>query len=217
MRWSAPIGRFARCGNRSCRTARRRFIVRSGRSGQAATCLFLDFGRLDALIDAQELRTHELLLKYKKTILAAVAEVDDAIKGYRAARQKAKGCGTRLQSSSSLELTTIDPSNIGKIEPVLKSFGCEPNSRVIVAAGPSSVVHRGSLIEAITHTVPERVLTVRLDGSAEYQTSDGDERLVPAGSFVLFEDVDGKGHKSLHSPEEQTVLWISLPQGLENP
>jgi hypothetical protein len=28
------------------------------------------------------------------------------------------------------------------------------------------------------------------------------------GSFVLFEDVDGKGHKSLHSPEEQTVLWI---------
>jgi putative tryptophan/tyrosine transport system substrate-binding protein len=57
----------------------------------------------------------------------------------------------RLQSSPSLELTTIDPSNIGKIEPVLKSFGCEPNSRVIVAAGPSSVVHRGSLIEAITH------------------------------------------------------------------
>jgi hypothetical protein len=25
------------------------------------------------------------------------------------------------------------------------------------------------------------------------------------------DDVDGKGHKSLHSPEEQTVLWISLP------
>ena len=43
------------------------------------------------------------------------------------------------------------------------------------------------------------------------------KRRVPAGSFVLFEDVDGKGHKSLHSPEEQTVLWISLPQGLENP
>ena len=32
-----------------------------------------------------------------------------------------------------------------------------------------------------------------------------------------FEDVAGKGHKSLHSPEEQTVLWISLPQGLEHP
>jgi hypothetical protein len=65
------------------------------------------------------------------------------------------------------------------------------------------------------HTAPERVLTVRLDGSAEYQTGDGDQRRVPAGSFVLFEDVNGKGHKSLH-PQEQTVLWISLPQGLSH-
>jgi hypothetical protein len=65
------------------------------------------------------------------------------------------------------------------------------------------------------HTVPERVLTVRLDGLAEYETSDGDERRVPAGSFVLFEDTDGKGHRSRHSPEEQTVIWISLPRGLD--
>jgi hypothetical protein len=50
-----------------------------------------------------------------------------------------------------------------------------------------------------------------------YSTADGDERRVPAGSFVLFEDVDGKGHKSRHSPEEQTVIWISLPQRLDNP
>ncbi len=65
------------------------------------------------------------------------------------------------------------------------------------------------------HTVPERVMTVRLNGSAEYQTSDGEVRIVPAGGFVLFEDVTGKGHKSLHSPQEQTVLWITLPQGLD--
>lgn len=67
------------------------------------------------------------------------------------------------------------------------------------------------------HTVPERVLTVRLDGSAEYQTSDGDQRHVPAGSFVLFEDTHGRGNKSRHSPGEQTVIWISLPQGLDSP
>jgi hypothetical protein len=67
------------------------------------------------------------------------------------------------------------------------------------------------------HTVPERVLTVRLDGSAEYQTSDGDTRHVPAGGFVLFEPTHGKGHKSQHSPEEQTVIWISLPRGLDHP
>jgi hypothetical protein len=67
------------------------------------------------------------------------------------------------------------------------------------------------------HTVPERVLTVRLDGSAEYQTSDGDERRVPAGNFVLFEDTHGKGHRSRHSPEAQTVIWISLPRGFDTP
>ena len=67
------------------------------------------------------------------------------------------------------------------------------------------------------HTVPGPVLTARLDGSAEYLTSDGDRRHVPAGGFILFEDTHGKGHKTEHSPQEQTVLWISLPQGLENP
>jgi hypothetical protein len=67
------------------------------------------------------------------------------------------------------------------------------------------------------HTVPERVLTVRLDGSAEYQTSDGDERHVPAGGFILFEDTHGKGRKSRHSPQEQTVIWISLSHGLDQP
>jgi hypothetical protein len=67
------------------------------------------------------------------------------------------------------------------------------------------------------HTVPERVLTVRLDGSAEYRTSDGDERHVPPGGFILFEDTHGKGHKSRHSPHEQTVIWISLPDGLDPP
>jgi len=57
------------------------------------------------------------------------------------------------------------------------------------------------------------VLTVRLHGSAEYETSDGEKRHVPAGGFVLFDDTDGRGHKSFHSPDEQTVLWISLPEG----
>ena len=66
------------------------------------------------------------------------------------------------------------------------------------------------------HTVPERVLTVRLDGSAEYRTSDGDVRHVTAGSFVLFEDTHGRGHKSQHSPDAQTIIWITLPHGLDH-
>jgi NodT family efflux transporter outer membrane factor (OMF) lipoprotein len=68
---------------------------------------FLDFGRLDALIDAQELQTHEFLVSYKKAILSAVAEVDDAIKGYRAARQKLSSLQTALtESRRAVELAT---------------------------------------------------------------------------------------------------------------
>jgi len=67
------------------------------------------------------------------------------------------------------------------------------------------------------HTVPDRVLTVRLDGSVDYETSDGEVRHVPAGGFVLVEDTHGKGHLSRHSPEAQTVLWVTLPKGLDQP
>jgi hypothetical protein len=63
--------------------------------------------------------------------------------------------------------------------------------------------------------VPERVLTVRLNGAVEYETSDGQVMRVEAGGIVLVEDTHGKGHISRHSPEEQTVLWISLPNGLD--
>jgi hypothetical protein len=71
--------------------------------------------------------------------------------------------------------------------------------------------------EVAWHTVPEPVLTVRLDGSVEYETSDGEVRHVPGGSFVLVEDTHGKGHLSRHSPEAQTVIWVSLPNGLALP
>src|SRR5262245_17626870 len=67
------------------------------------------------------------------------------------------------------------------------------------------------------HIVPERMLTVRLDGSVEYETSDGEVRHVQAGSFVLIEDTHGKGHISRHSAERQTVIWIKLPNGLDLP
>ncbi len=67
------------------------------------------------------------------------------------------------------------------------------------------------------HTVPERVLTVRLDGGVEYETSDGAMRFVQAGAMVLVEDTHGKGHISRHTGEEQTVIWISQPDGLDLP
>lgn len=56
--------------------------------------------------------------------------------------------------------------------------------------------------EVAWHTVPERVLTVRLNGAVDYETSDGEVRHVSAGSFVLVEDTHGKGHISRHSPDD---------------
>ncbi len=47
------------------------------------------------------------------------------------------------------------------------------------------------------------------------ETSDGEVRHVQAGSFVLVEDTHGKGHPSRQFLDAQTVMWISLPSGLD--
>ena len=64
------------------------------------------------------------------------------------------------------------------------------------------------------HTAPGRMLAVWLDGVAEFETSDGETRRVPAGGAVLVEDTHGKGHVSRHPPEGQNALVIWLPDGL---
>jgi NodT family efflux transporter outer membrane factor (OMF) lipoprotein len=67
--------------------------------GPGAYWPLLDFGRLDALIDIEELRTHEALVQYKKTIVAAVEEVDQAIKQYRLDLQRQRELGVALEAS----------------------------------------------------------------------------------------------------------------------
>lgn len=48
----------------------------------------LDFGTLDALAHAADYRTQAMLLRYRRAILAAVAEVDDALTDYDAERSR---------------------------------------------------------------------------------------------------------------------------------
>ena len=84
-----------------------------------------------------------------------------------------------------------------------------PASRVRITHIPAG------MREVAWHTVPEPVLTVRLDGAVDYETSDGDVRHVEAGRFVLVADTHGKGHLSRHSRAAQTVIWISLPNGFD--
>jgi NodT family efflux transporter outer membrane factor (OMF) lipoprotein len=67
--------------------------------GPGAYWPLLDFGQLDAQIDVQEFRAHELLVNYRKTILAAVEDVDTVINRYRAAWQQLRRLEDALAES----------------------------------------------------------------------------------------------------------------------
>jgi NodT family efflux transporter outer membrane factor (OMF) lipoprotein len=49
---------------------------------------FLDFGYLDSLVELQDLRTQELLDNYRRAVLLAVEEVDNAISNYTAQQDR---------------------------------------------------------------------------------------------------------------------------------
>ena len=94
-------------GGRATRGSTRPFSGPIWSFGPGAYWPFLDFGRLDALIDIQEFRTHELLVNYKKTIVVAVEEVGNAIKQYRALLERQRDLGNALdQSRRAVELAT---------------------------------------------------------------------------------------------------------------
>jgi outer membrane protein TolC len=57
----------------------------------------LDFGRLDALIDIQEMRTREVLARYKKTIITSVEEVDLAVRQYQLELQRWRSLRAALE------------------------------------------------------------------------------------------------------------------------
>jgi NodT family efflux transporter outer membrane factor (OMF) lipoprotein len=67
--------------------------------GPGAYWPLLDFGRLDAMINIEEMRAHEDLVRYKQAIIAAVEEVDQAIKQYRLDLQRQRDLGVALDAS----------------------------------------------------------------------------------------------------------------------
>jgi NodT family efflux transporter outer membrane factor (OMF) lipoprotein len=67
--------------------------------GPGAYWPLLDFGRLDALVNIEEMKAHEALVRYKKTIVAAVEEVDQAIKQYRMDLQRQHDLAVAVESS----------------------------------------------------------------------------------------------------------------------
>ena len=68
-------------------------------AGPTAYWPLLDFGALDALIEIQDLRTHEALVNYRKTIVNAVEEVDDALSAYSAQQDRLQNLTDALAAS----------------------------------------------------------------------------------------------------------------------
>lgn len=67
--------------------------------GPQAYWPLLDFGTLDAVIEVQDFRTKELLYNYRRTVLQAVEEVDNAIGTYTAERDRLDQLGVALEAS----------------------------------------------------------------------------------------------------------------------
>jgi NodT family efflux transporter outer membrane factor (OMF) lipoprotein len=68
-------------------------------AGPSAYWPLLDFGTLDGLVDLADLETHEQLVRYKRTILTAVQDVDAAISNYRAQQDRLGNLGRALVAS----------------------------------------------------------------------------------------------------------------------
>jgi NodT family efflux transporter outer membrane factor (OMF) lipoprotein len=68
-------------------------------AGAGAIFPLLDFGTLDAQVNVADLRTHEVLIAYKQTILRAVQEVDTAMRSYVAQQDRLRNLGEALAAS----------------------------------------------------------------------------------------------------------------------
>ena len=85
---------------------------------------------------------------------------------------------------------------------------------------PPVAIDRLQFLEAIVtdqvpdwHCAPRRQFVVWLDGWVRITTSDGDTRLLPAGSVVLAEDLHGKGHITEHEPGVRRIVQLPLDPG----
>lgn len=67
--------------------------------GPAFRMPLLDFGRLDALVQVQDFRTQQVLLGYRKAVVSAVAEVENALASYAAERNRLEQLTVAVDSS----------------------------------------------------------------------------------------------------------------------
>jgi NodT family efflux transporter outer membrane factor (OMF) lipoprotein len=59
----------------------------------------LDFGALDATVNVADLKAHEQLIKYRQTVISAVADADSAIASYRADERQVQSLSQAIAAS----------------------------------------------------------------------------------------------------------------------
>ncbi|HXA36289.1 MAG TPA: efflux transporter outer membrane subunit [Steroidobacteraceae bacterium] len=75
--------------------------------GPGAIWPLLDFGALDAQVDIADLAAHASLVKYRKTILNAVQQVDSSLDAYQAEQTRMEKLGTAMMAGQrALDLAT---------------------------------------------------------------------------------------------------------------
>jgi NodT family efflux transporter outer membrane factor (OMF) lipoprotein len=81
--------------------------------GPAIRWPLLDFGRVDALIQVQDFRTRELLLNYRRTVLVAVEEVENALDAYASQRNRLQQLTVAVASSQQAVNLATQRYNLG--------------------------------------------------------------------------------------------------------
>ena len=84
--------------------------------GPTAEVPILDFGRIDSMIELEDLRTQELLYNYRKTVLDALQEVDDAINNYAAQRDRLAQLADAITASQRAVILATGRYNRGLID-----------------------------------------------------------------------------------------------------
>ncbi len=102
------------------------------------------------------------------------------------------------------------PAEAVRMFPALPPFRL---NRFAVPGGVKLFTIPAELREADWHTAPVRQLAVALNGTVEYETTDGVRRRFGPGEPVLVTDTEGSGHITRFPGIAQSFLHIPVPDG----
>jgi quercetin dioxygenase-like cupin family protein len=100
----------------------------------------------------------------------------------------------------------FDPRPFAAGVPALLVSGATPARAVSFVEFPAEVR------ETAPHPTPRRQLGAVLSGTAETETTDGEVRRLTAGSVVLVEDTEGRGHITRVVERPFRIMFVALEE-----